>query len=79
MTKLYIAVSIDEFELPYAVADSLGELAEMTGSTKNIIASSISHGKKDKNYRRYQRVIIEDDEDLMMAAEGENDGSNTNY
>ena len=59
MTKLYIAVSLDEFELPYAVAGSLDELAQMIGSTKNIIASSISHGKKDRNYRRYQRVIIE--------------------
>lgn len=63
MTKLYIAVSLDEFELPYAVADSLDELARMTGATRNVIASSISHGKTNKNYRRYQRVILEDDDE----------------
>ena len=63
MIKLYIAVSLDEFELPYAVADSLDELARMTGATRNVIASSISHGKTNKNYSRYQCVILEDDDE----------------
>ena len=48
---LYIAVSLDEYELPIAVAESVPELARMMGTTVNVINSSIS-----RKTRRYQKV-----------------------
>lgn len=41
--KLYVRTTTDEYELPIAVADSAGELAEMLGTTKAGIFSSIAH------------------------------------
>lgn len=54
---LYMKVTNDKYELPVAVADTGRELAEMVGTTKNTIFSSISKG-----YRQYQRVEVEDDD-----------------
>ena len=58
---LYIAVTKDKYELPVAVADSVGELSQMTGATKNSILSCISHGKRDGRHSQYHKVVDEDD------------------
>lgn len=58
MKKLYIAVTLDKYELPLAVADSPAELARLMGTTYNSVLSSIAHG-----YKGYKRVIIDEKDD----------------
>lgn len=58
---LYIKVTKDKFELPVAVADSVIELAEMTGTTKNTIYSTMSHLKEGRiKWSAYQKVEVEE-------------------
>lgn len=40
---LYLRTTVDELELPVAVAESPGELAEMLGTNANVVSSAISH------------------------------------
>lgn len=40
---LYLRTTVDEYELPIAVAESPGELAEMLGTNANVVSSAISH------------------------------------
>lgn len=61
---LYLKTTTDEYELPLAVAESAGELAELTGISKASAASIISrlkNGKKEGT-RCYHIVEVEDDE-----------------
>lgn len=58
--KIYMLVTQDELELPLIVADSLGELAEKCGCTKNAISSGISY-KKNGGKSRFVKVVVEDD------------------
>ena len=51
---LYIAVSLDEYELPIAVAESVPELARMMGTTVNVINSSIS--RKTRRYHKVEQI-----------------------
>ena len=51
---LYIAVSLDEYELPIAVADNVPELARMMGTTVNVINSSIS--RKTRRYHKVEQI-----------------------
>lgn len=51
---LYIAVSLDEYELPIAVADNVPELARMMGTTVNVINSSIS--RKTRRYHKVENI-----------------------
>ncbi len=53
---LYVRVTDDKYELPMAVADSVNELAEMTGTTANVIRSSMS-----KRRKTFIRVEVPDD------------------
>ena len=39
---VYMKVTRDEYELPIAIADTVGELARMTGASKETIFSNIS-------------------------------------
>lgn len=55
--KLYIKTTMDDLELPVAVAGSAKELAEMTGTTAACVLSPISHG-----YKGWERVEVEDDD-----------------
>lgn len=58
--KLYLTVTKDKYELPVGVYDSLDEMAEKQGVSKNYIKSSISkyeHGKANWN-TPYRKVII---------------------
>lgn len=60
--NIYMQVTNDQYELPLVVADSIGELARMTGHSKNTVASAISHGKKWKRGRsQWLKVTIEED------------------
>ncbi len=54
---IYMWISKDKYELPLAVADTAQELADIVGTTKNTVLSSISRG-----YRTYVRVTVEEDE-----------------
>ena len=53
---LYIAVTLDKYELPIAVADSPKELAELYGTTRNVVSSMISHEKAGIERSRYRKV-----------------------
>lgn len=54
---VYMKVTRDEYELPLAIADTAGELAEMTGATKNAIWSNITHQKKGRIKRGSFRAV----------------------
>ncbi len=60
--KVYIAVSKDKFELPYAVADTKAELARLCGVSKNSIASAISKTKHEGKKFSYKEVEIDDED-----------------
>ena len=57
--KLYMMVTKDRYELPLCVADSLDELAVMVDSTKNSIASAISHAKQKGRKCKYVKVEVD--------------------
>ena len=54
---LYLRTTMDEYELPVAVATNARELSRMTGTDYHTIMSSISHG-----YKGWYRIQVEDDE-----------------
>ena len=59
--KLYMKVTNDKYELPLAVADSIADLARMTGIKPESLYSIISrdrHGKKHSY--SYREVYIDD-------------------
>lgn len=55
---LWMAVTADEYELPLAVTDTARELAEIFGTTTNIV-QSLEHGNYSgkKIGRRYVKVL----------------------
>lgn len=57
---LYIKVTQDKFELPIAVADTAGELAEMVGTSRNTVYSSIWHERNGKAWSSYKKVEVEE-------------------
>ena len=59
--KLYIKTTMDDLELPVAVAGSAKELAEMTGTTAASVLSSISH-----KHKGWDRVEVEDDDENIL-------------
>lgn len=58
MEKLYIKTTLDNLELPEAVAESPQELAEMIGTTPGSVLSAISH-----KHKGWYRVEVEEDND----------------
>ena len=54
---IYMTTTKDKYELPTAVAESSSELARILGTTKNVVASSISKGRKG-----WLMVEIQEDE-----------------
>lgn len=58
--KLYMEVTLDEYELPVVVADSVKELAEICHVSANTISSCISHEKSMGKRTKYKKVVIED-------------------
>ena len=46
--NIWLEVTRDKYELPVKIADSVEELAEMCGTSKNTIMSTISNWKKGR-------------------------------
>ena len=59
---VYMAVEMDKYELPYAVADSAEELAAMIGTARSAIYVGLSQEKSGRQRSRYKKVEIEDEE-----------------
>lgn len=62
MSKVYMAVTKDEYELPYAVADSQTELAKMLEIDPQSVRKAffdLRHGRCTKT--RYREVEIDDE------------------
>lgn len=60
---IYIEVTRDKYELPVRVADTVPELARMTGCSENNIYSTICHYKhRAQKSARFYKVEVEDDE-----------------
>ena len=62
MKKLYLATTLDEYELPIAVADTSVELARKMGVTKYSIMSVISHARQHKYCCMYHKVVYTEEE-----------------
>lgn len=56
---VYMLVTQDKYELPLVVADSVAELARLTGQKRSSVASAITHAKKKGFNSRYVKVVIE--------------------
>lgn len=57
---LYMKVTNDKYQLPVAVTDTVKELAEILGTTQNVINSSLSRQKAGKGTGTYYRVEVDD-------------------
>lgn len=56
---VYMEVTKDKFELPVAVADTIAELARITGTRANTISSSMSHARENGWKSKYIEVEID--------------------
>lgn len=66
---VYMAVTRDKYELPFAVADSMCALARLTGTDVAAISRSINN--KTARYRkRYVRVYLSEKEFREGALDG---------
>lgn len=61
--KLWMKVTNDEYELPLAVADTMAELARMTGIKPESLYSIISRDRHGKKHSYSYREVDIDDED----------------
>ena len=59
---IYMAVTQDKFELPYAIADSAWELARMLGVDVTSVLQATSRKKPRKN-SKYKLVFVSDSYD----------------
>lgn len=59
---IWMQVTMDELELPLAIADTQRELARKLGIDPNRIALAISHAKLRGYRSQYRKVVIEEDE-----------------
>ena len=61
---VYMAVDLDEYELPYAIADSPKELAEICGTKADNIRGAICHVRAGRAKRsRFIKVEIEGEDE----------------
>lgn len=58
--RIFMEVTMDEYQLPVAVADSPTELGELVGNTSENIRTSAYHHRYGKR-RKYISVDVEDD------------------
>lgn len=56
---VYMLVTQDKYELPLVVADTVAELAKLTGKKRSSVASAISHAKKKGFSSRYVKVVLD--------------------
>lgn len=61
---LYLRTTVDEYELPVAVAESPSELAQILGTTPGCVSSSISH-------KRPGWFLLEDPDEWHTTNEGQ--------
>ena len=62
MGVLYMQVTMDEYELPLAVADNATELARMLKLKPDSVRSMMHHCKKNGWKCCYVKVEVDDDE-----------------
>ena len=60
IVKIYMRTTVDEYQLPIAVADSPKELAQIVGTSENVVLSSIS-----KKRTGWYRVEVPDEEEKV--------------
>lgn len=59
---LWLKVSLDRYSYPEIIADSLEELAEKCGTTKQTIRSTMCHYKAGRlKQERYVKVEVDDE------------------
>ena len=56
---LYMLVTQDKYELPLIVADTVAELAKLTGQKRSSVASAITHAEKKGFKSMYVKVVID--------------------
>jgi ribosomal protein L7Ae-like RNA K-turn-binding protein len=56
---IYMLVTNDKYELPLVVADSVAELAKLTGQKRSSVASAITHAKKKGFKSMYVKVDVD--------------------
>lgn len=56
--RIWMKVTLDEYELPLAVASSAAELARICGVTKNAVCSSWNHYRAGRK-RRSSYICVE--------------------
>ena len=61
--NIWLLVTADELELPVAVADTAGQLADMIGVRVNNIYSAISNAARFGYRCQYVKVEIEEDDE----------------
>ena len=60
---IWLKVTLDEYQLPLAVADSAAEMAKMCGTSKNSIVSNWNHYKHGRiKNTSYIYVKVDEDE-----------------
>ena len=64
---LYMAVTADKYELPFAVFYSVDEAAEWSGMKKSSVLCKICNDKKKKSRRGYKfvKVVIESHDGIV--------------
>ena len=62
MATVWMAVTRDKYQLPYAVADSAEELGRIIGKNMNAIYSAVSHSKtRGAKWCGYVKVEVDDE------------------
>lgn len=61
MSHVYMAITLDRLELPIAVADTVKELEEIMGLSKNTVWRVMSRAKHNNWRCKYIRVDLEED------------------
>lgn len=62
MITVWMKVTLDEYELPVAIADTAGQLADLIGVRTNNIYSAISNARQGGYRCSYVKVEIEEDD-----------------
>lgn len=60
MAKVWIKVTMDDYEFIVAMGDTAAKLAEECGTTERTIYSAISHAKKKGHKSAYRKVVIDE-------------------
>lgn len=58
---VYMAIDLDYYELPIAIADTITELAQRLGVSRSTISASMHQSRRCGCRSRYVKVEIEDD------------------